>query len=162
MTLFRKITYKFTGRLKAFSLIEVLVAIFIIGVVVVSTLSVFVNMNRYLFQDKDLQAVNDFSQRYLFSLYLDGNLKERLFTASEISNLNRSRIFPMMLKPEETNITPNIRFFINRKIERWDPLLVNIGLEALVNVPESKRTGAKTRQYWIETTLSESYLVKLK
>lgn len=151
-----------TKKLRAFSLIEVLVAISIIGIVVVSTMSVFVNMNRYLFQDKDLQSVNDFSQRYLFNLYEGESLRSNLFTPMDISNLNRQRIFPVLLKPEETNITTNIRFFINKKVERWDPLLVNVGLEALITVPEAKRTGAKTRHYWIETTLSENYLSKLK
>lgn len=161
MTLLRTLIYKLK-RLKSFSLIEVLVALSIMGVITVSTLSVFINMNRYLFQDKDVQAVIDFSEHYFYSLYFSDDLKAGAFQAPEISNLNKVYQFPVLLPPLETNISPTIKVLINRKVERWEPLLMNIGLEAMITPPENKKVGNKIRHYWIETTLSSSYLAKLK
>ena len=164
MTLSTITTFKLTGRMRlgAFSLIEVMVSLTIMSMIVLSTLSVFLNMNRYLFQDRDVQSVIDYSEKYFFNLYFSDNLKNVLFQPAEISNFNRGVRTPVLLPPVETNAAQNIRIFINRKIERWDPLLVNIGMEAVITIPESRRTGTKTRHYWIETTLSENYLSKLK
>jgi prepilin-type N-terminal cleavage/methylation domain-containing protein len=151
-------------RFPSFTLIEVLAALVIIGIGVTSTLTLIVNVQKYLSMDKELGRVVTYTDNYLSKLYLSGNLKSDLFNKDEIAKLSVLNTFPVLMPPAETNLGENIKVLVNRKINRWDPLLVDIGIESIITYVNKSSTNIKPRKrdYWIETTFSENYLKKLE
>lgn len=155
----KQICKSFAHKLKSFTLIEVLVALSIIGIATLSTLTIFANLARYSVSDKRMQLAVETANNHLSQLYLAKELKTTLFDAKEISNINTIRRFPLRLKPQRINIEDDIFMLVNKKIVSYEPLLVDVGIEVII---PSKVSNQKARHYWVETTLSESYMNKLE
>lgn len=147
------------SKTAAFSLVEVLVALSIIAMASSSIISLLSNATRFLRIDEKLQSATYLGERYLSELYLAPDLKKALFTTNELALLGPSPRVPRMLPPERISTPEGILMLVNKKIRRWQPLLVDVGIELIW---QAAGTNARQRQYWLETTLSEEYLTRLK
>ncbi len=144
---------------KSFTIIEVLVALFIIGIAGAAVVGLYSNAAGTISSDSELQKTIDFSNSYLTEIYLCDNLKKALFLESELSNLNKINKFPVFLKPWKTNITPDIEIFITKKVNRLTPLSADVGIEAIIHYNNEEK---RIKRYWVETSFSENYLIKMK
>jgi type II secretory pathway pseudopilin PulG len=144
---------------KSFTIIEVLVALFIIGIAGASVVGLYSNAAGTISSDSELQKTVDFSNSYLTEIYLCDDLKSALFGESEISNLSRINKFPVFLKPWKTNIAPDIEIFITKKVNRFTPLMADVGIEAVIHYNKEEK---RIKRYWVETSFSENYLMKMK
>lgn len=145
---------KFAG----FTLIEVMVALVIIGIGATAALSIYSAMVRNADYDTRFEEGVDAAQNYLSSLYLSTNMTADLFSASELSNIAAIRELPALLPPVRTNAGEGIVMLVNKNIRRWQPLLVDVGIEVIIQYDETNR---QDRSYWIETTFSEPYVQKM-
>ncbi len=143
----------------AFSLIEVLVALSIIAMASSSIITLLSNATRFMHVDEKLQTATQISDRYLNEIYMAKDLKKALFTTNELSILGPNVKLPKLLPPQRITTPEGILMLINKKIRRWDPLLVDVGIELIW---QSLSTNTKARQFWVETTFSEEYLKRLK
>ncbi len=146
------------SRVKAFTIIEVLISMSIVFIAVVSVLSVYSKVFTAIGYDNDIQDAVSFSEGFMTKLYFAENLKTALLDQAEISNLMKGKVFPVILKPYKTNISGNTGIIINKRIRRLDPLLADIGIEAIIQ----EKAGSKLRNYYVESTFSENYLENIK
>jgi len=146
-------------KLFAFTLIEVMVALSVIGVATFSTVAIFSNSMRYMAYDYNMQKAVETADKYFANLYLAGDIRKELFSQSELTNILNARAFPLLLRPERHNISDNIYMLINKNIIAWNPLTVDIGLEIII---EPEGTNRTPRHLWFETTFCENYLKKLE
>lgn len=143
---------------RAFSLLEVLVALTIIAISVTAVMTVLANTQRGMNQDRDLQYSIDFSNRYFGEIYVSEDLKRRLFTDIEIREMGAVRVFPYLPERIVTNLKENVTAVISRRVNRWEPLLIDVGLEITVTGKDKKKVR---KDYRFETSFSETYLKKL-
>lgn len=148
-------------RYKAFTLVELLVSLAVIAIAVTSALTVMVFSQRTLTQDKDLQLSVDFSNDYFSRLTVCADLKKELFSGEESASIIRSGEFPVIMGPMTTNLSRNVQAIISRKVNRWSPLLIDIGIEIIVTGNKNAASGDIKRNFWFETTFSEKYLKKM-
>lgn len=146
----------------AFTLIEVMVAMFIISVGIIATIGVFVSTRGYDKFDQDLQKASDFVSRYLGSLYLSQDLSTALLSPDEQKLVMTAKSLPVILDFKITNLTPRAVVSIKRTILRKEPFIADVGLETRIEYPFQTNAGFLTRRYWTQTTLSRSYLERLK
>ncbi len=141
-----------TKKLKGFTLIEVLVSITIISIATLSTLAVFVQLHQQMSSDSQEKKIYSLIESKLASYASADDLKSVLFSHEEIEflNANPHGTVPLI----QTNFERHT-FLISRKIRRWNPLLVDVGMEAVFR-HNGKSTNTMVRHYWIESTFSES------
>jgi type II secretory pathway pseudopilin PulG len=135
-----------------------MVSLVLIGVGAAAALAVYAAMIRSADYDTRFEEGVDAAQNYLSSLYLSTNLAADLFTAGESTNLAAIREFPALLPPVRTNACEGVVMLINKNIRRLQPLLVDVGIEVIIQYDETNRPD---RSYWIETTFSEPYVQKM-
>jgi len=144
--------------LKSFTLIEALTALFIISVAVLSISSVMTSFFVSTQSEKQLQEVLELGDNYFKRLYLASDLKEELFSEKETLNLKKQNSFPYIVSNEETNLAKGIRMVIEKKIIRFDPLLVDVTIHFFIKSKEK----SLEKKYTLESIFSESYLNKLQ
>ncbi len=146
------------GRLRGFTLIEIMVALTIIGIGTTAALSVYSAMLKNATYDSRFEKGVESAEEYLANLYLSTNLAADLFDASELSNLMSRPQLPVRLSPVQSSPENGIVLLVNKNVRRWQPLLVDVGIEVIIRYDETNRPD---RHYWMETTFSEAYLGKL-
>jgi len=105
-----------------------------------------------------LQEVLELGDNYFKRLYLASDLKEELFSEKETLNLKKQNSFPYIVSNEETNLAKGIRMVIEKKIIRFDPLLVDVTIHFFIKSKEK----SLEKKYTLESIFSESYLNKLQ
>ncbi len=147
-------------RFKAFSLIEVLVAMSIIALASTSIITVLSHAAKYMRVDAKLQLATQICDAYLTDIYMATNIRQKLFSPQDLSNLAYNAPLPRLLAPQRITTPEGLLLLVNKKVRKLDPLLVDIGLEVIWKPTDS--SNARSRQYWVETSISERYLMSLK
>lgn len=135
-----------------------MVALLIIGIGISSAVGLYFYTAKNTSTDERFKFALESADNYLTALYLSDDLADGLFSDEEIALINSAEEFPLLLDPEEIFLGNGTTLLVNKNIRRTTPLLVDIGVEMLIQYDETNRTS---RSYWIETTLSESYLLAM-
>ncbi|OHD53377.1 MAG: hypothetical protein A2Y33_05550 [Spirochaetes bacterium GWF1_51_8] len=146
-------------RFRGFTLIEVIISLSIISTTIVTVLTIYSSMTNLLNYDRTTEKAISEAHNYLAGVYLAPDLKTALFDASEMSNLTVTSVYPLKFRAKEYPIDENIKMLVNKKVERYDPLLVYVGIEMLI---VRQGTNQPPKSYWIETAFSEVYMDKVK
>lgn len=141
-------------RLGGFTLIEVLVSITIISIAILSTLSVFTQISKQVSSDDEERAIYSLIESKFVTYQTADDVKSILFSREERNLLSTNHRWPVFAPLIQTNIG-NHSLLISRKIRRWEPLLVDVGMEAIFH-HNGKGTNAAVRHYWVESTFSGS------
>lgn len=145
----------FKARLGAFTILEMMVALAVIGISVTAVLTILSAGRRLGETDLELMSAVRYCDDYFGRLWLAEKPEELLFSEEERRVLSGARDFPVFMPPAQTNMMPGVTVILSRRVRRFSPLLADIGAEVLVKI------GGRERRFWMETTLSGAFLDKL-
>ncbi|OHD75267.1 MAG: hypothetical protein A2355_16265 [Spirochaetes bacterium RIFOXYB1_FULL_32_8] len=109
--------------------------------------------------DLDMQKAASVAENYLTDIYTSKNMLEKIFTIEELKSIDINKKGSVLFPPKRVDIEKDIFMYVNRNIRRWSPLLVDVGVEAIIDFHNKDK---KNKKFWIETTYSENYMNKLK
>ena len=131
----------------------------IIAMASTSIITVLSHATKYMRLDVKLQQATQICDAYLTDIYMASNISLALFSTQDIVLLNKSEKLPRLLPPERILTKEGLLLLVNKKVRKLDPLLVDIGLEVIWKTTSSNK---KSRQFWVETSISERYLMSLR
>lgn len=143
-------------RFFSFSLLELLTAMAIIGVTVIGALSVFSLATRSTSDDEGLVTIRETASLYLGGLYLAKDVRSLLFSPGEIGELETSGFSRLKMTDLVTNFDNNRRVRITRRVHRWKPLLVSVGID-FIGVKDGRENIVH-----FETEYSDLYMDKIR
>ena len=135
--------YKKNRLFNSFTIIELMVALSIVSIAVVASIGIFANASSWMSIDLDMQKAASVAENYLTDIYTSKNMLEKIFTIEELKSIDINKKGSVLFPPKRVDIEKDIFMYVNRNIRRWSPLLVDVGVEAIIDFHNKDKKNKK-------------------
>ena len=146
-------------RLPAFTLVELLVSLMILGGATGSVVAIYANVVQYATYDTRLQKAIDKTGIYFSKAYATNDLSAAFLSDAERNQVENANTFPFVLQMQTIDVDNYIKMKVYKEVKRAEPMLIKIRLEMEILPDAANQT---VRRYTAESEFSEAYLSRLE